>query len=81
MSKLFESTLLGPYELGYRIVMAPLTRMRSDTGDIPGELKVEHYRQRASKGGFFGRAFLANPDLPVRFRQGLLLNSYNRATF
>jgi N-ethylmaleimide reductase len=31
--------------------MAPLTRMRSDPGDIPSALMVEYYTQRSSKGG------------------------------
>src|SRR5260370_11731598 len=31
--------------------MAPLTRMRSDPGDIPSDLMVEYYSQRASKDG------------------------------
>ena len=35
----------------YRVVMAPLTRMRSEPGDIPGDLMVEYYAQRASEGG------------------------------
>ena len=30
MSKLFTPTQVGPYRLSHRIVMAPLTRMRSD---------------------------------------------------
>ncbi|MEH2484592.1 N-ethylmaleimide reductase [Bradyrhizobium sp. AZCC 2230] len=51
MSKLFTSTQVGPYKLSHRIVMAPLTRMRSDPGDIPSDLMVEYYTQRASKGG------------------------------
>jgi 2,4-dienoyl-CoA reductase-like NADH-dependent reductase (Old Yellow Enzyme family) len=29
----------------------------------------------------FGRAFIANPDLPERLRNGYELNKYNRATF
>lgn len=29
----------------------------------------------------FGRFFIANPDLPERFRRGLPLNPYDRATF
>ena len=51
MSKLFTSSQIGPYRLSHRVVMAPLTRMRSDPGDIPSELMVEYYTQRASEGG------------------------------
>src|SRR6201987_4007265 len=51
VSKLFTPTQLGPYRLGHRVAMAPLTRMRSDPGDIPSDLMVEYYSKRASKGG------------------------------
>src|SRR6201998_3394404 len=51
MSKLFTPAQVGPYKLSHRVVMAPLTRMRSDPGDIPSDLMVEYYTQRASKGG------------------------------
>jgi N-ethylmaleimide reductase len=51
MSKLFAPTQVGPYRLSHRVVMAPLTRMRSDPGDIPSDLMVEYYTQRASDGG------------------------------
>jgi N-ethylmaleimide reductase len=51
MSKLFTPTEVGPYRLSHRVVMAPLTRMRSDPGDIPSDLMVEYYTQRASNGG------------------------------
>src|SRR6202048_3385623 len=51
MSKLFSPGKIGPYQLSHRVVMAPLTRMRSDPGDIPSDLMVEYYSQRASKGG------------------------------
>jgi N-ethylmaleimide reductase len=51
MSTLFSPAELGPYHLSHRVVMAPLTRMRSDPGDIPSDLMVEYYAQRASKGG------------------------------
>src|ERR1700746_602373 len=51
MSKLFTPTQVGPYKLSHRVVMAPLTRMRSDPGDIPSDLMVEYYTQRASEGG------------------------------
>src|ERR1700761_5002917 len=38
--------------LRHRVVMAPLTRLRSDqAGDVPGDLMAEYYGQRASPGG------------------------------
>ncbi|MDE1917963.1 MAG: alkene reductase [Sphingomonadales bacterium] len=51
MSKLFTPTTLGALSLKHRVVMAPLTRMRSDPGDIPNALMREYYSQRASDGG------------------------------
>ena len=48
MSRLFAPAHIGPYTLSHRVVMAPLTRMRSGPGNIPGDLTVEYYRQRAS---------------------------------
>ncbi|WP_426409703.1 alkene reductase [Bradyrhizobium ganzhouense] len=51
MSNLFTPTQVGPYRLSHRVAMAPLTRMRSDPGDIPSELMVEYYKQRTTKGG------------------------------
>ena len=41
MSTLFSPVKIGPYELAHRIVMAPLTRMRSDQGDVPSNLMAE----------------------------------------
>jgi N-ethylmaleimide reductase len=43
MSTLFSPIEIGPYRLSHRIVMVPLTRMRSDPGDIPSDLMVEDY--------------------------------------
>ncbi|OUJ10678.1 alkene reductase [Acetobacter sp. DsW_063] len=51
MSKLFTPFRAGALELGHRVVMAPLTRMRASAGDIPNALMREYYDQRASKGG------------------------------
>ncbi|WP_230534210.1 alkene reductase [Microvirga roseola] len=49
---LFESLKLGALELKHRVVMAPLTRMRSkQPGNIPYDLNAEYYGQRASDGG------------------------------
>ncbi len=51
MSKLFTPFTAGALSLGHRVVMAPLTRMRSDAGDRPSALMLEYYTQRASAGG------------------------------
>jgi N-ethylmaleimide reductase len=51
MSKLFTPFRAGALSLGHRVVMAPLTRMRSDAGDRPSALMREYYAQRASEGG------------------------------
>ncbi|MGW0789473.1 alkene reductase [Streptomyces sp. NPDC002911] len=47
---LFTPVSLGDILLANRVVMAPLTRMRSGPSGAPGDLVVEHYRQRASLG-------------------------------
>jgi N-ethylmaleimide reductase len=49
MSLLFSPTKLGPLALQNRLVMSPLTRNRA-TGNVPNELMVEYYKQRASAG-------------------------------
>jgi N-ethylmaleimide reductase len=50
--KLFTPVGIGPIALGHRVVMAPLTRSRSvQPGDVPGDLMLEYYGQRASEGG------------------------------
>lgn len=52
MSKLFSSIHVGPVPLKHRVVMAPLTRSRAAMpGDVPSDLMVEYYSQRASDGG------------------------------
>jgi N-ethylmaleimide reductase len=47
---LFSPVTLGDLELANRVVMAPLTRLRSGASGVPGDLVVEHYRQRAGLG-------------------------------
>jgi N-ethylmaleimide reductase len=47
---LFERVNFGDFELGNRIVMAPLTRNRAGPGLVPGPFAAEYYRQRASAG-------------------------------
>lgn len=51
MPTLFDPLQLGDLKLANRIVMAPLTRMRSlQPGNIPSALNAEYYAQRASAG-------------------------------
>lgn len=47
---IFDPVRLGDLDLANRIVMAPMTRGRAGPGDVPGDLIVEYYRQRASAG-------------------------------
>lgn len=47
---LFSPVALGAIELANRIVMAPMTRDRAGPGDVPTDLMVEYYAQRASAG-------------------------------
>src|SRR5271157_1322184 len=49
-ARLFEPYKLGDMTLRNRIVMAPLTRNRASDGDVPNDLMVDYYRQRASAG-------------------------------
>ena len=47
---LFQPLQLGAFTAKNRIMMAPLTRGRSDPGSVPGAMMVEYYRQRAGAG-------------------------------
>lgn len=47
---LFEPARAGDIALSNRIVMAPLTRDRAGPRQVPTDLMVEYYRQRASAG-------------------------------
>jgi N-ethylmaleimide reductase len=69
---LFSPLTLGELELPNRLVMAPLTRLRTGDEGVPGPLVAEHYRQRASLGlivseGIFpspaGRSYQGQPGL------------------
>ncbi len=63
MSKdLFTPIQLGPYELPNRIVMAPLTRNRAGEGNVPQDLNVLYYRQRASAGLIITEATQVSPQ-------------------
>lgn len=47
---LFSPISLGALDLTNRIVMSPMTRDRAGDGDVPNDIMVEYYRQRASAG-------------------------------
>jgi N-ethylmaleimide reductase len=52
MSTLFTPVRIGGFDLDHRVVLAPLTRMRSEMpGNVPGAAMIEYYSQRASPGG------------------------------
>ena len=59
---LFSPLRLGPYELENRIVMAPLTRNRAGPGNVPRDMNVEHYAQRASAGLIITEATQISPQ-------------------
>jgi N-ethylmaleimide reductase len=49
---LFSPLQIGPYQLGHRLVMAPLTRMRAEKPSLaPRPLNAKYYAQRATPGG------------------------------
>ncbi len=50
MIDLFSPLQLGPLTLPNRMVMAPLTRSRAADGDVPSDLAVTYYTQRATAG-------------------------------
>lgn len=47
---LHQPVQLGALSLSNAIVMAPMTRDRAGPGDVPSDIMVEYYRQRASAG-------------------------------
>ena len=47
---LFQPLQLGAFTAKNRIIMAPLTRGRSDPGSVPNTMMAEYYRQRAGAG-------------------------------
>lgn len=52
MTRLFTSRKVGAYDLNHRVVLAPMTRLRTiQPDDIPSPMMAEFYGQRASEGG------------------------------
>lgn len=51
-SALHTSNQVGAYTLSHRVVLAPMTRLRTiQPGDIPSPMMADFYGQRASEGG------------------------------
>lgn len=48
--KIFTPIKVGAIEAKNRIVMAPLTRSRAVEGEVPNELAITYYKQRAGAG-------------------------------
>ncbi len=61
-SSLLTPVKLGAVELKNRIVMAPLTRNRAGEGNVPQDLNVEYYKQRATAGLIITEASQVSPE-------------------
>jgi N-ethylmaleimide reductase len=59
---LFSPFRLGKIELRNRLVMAPLTRNRAGPGNVPGDLAVTYYEQRANAGLIITEATQVCPE-------------------
>ena len=59
---LFSSITIGPNTLRNRMVMAPLTRNRAGEGNVPQQMNVKYYRQRATAGLIITEATQVSPD-------------------
>ncbi|OUL68264.1 alkene reductase [Paraburkholderia hospita] len=52
MARLFNPIQIGAYTLSHRVVLAPMTRLRTiQPDDIPSPMMADFYGQRASAGG------------------------------
>jgi N-ethylmaleimide reductase len=60
-SPLLVPLRLGALALPNRVIMAPMTRLRSDAALAPGELVAEYYAQRASAGLIVSEALAVRP--------------------
>jgi len=61
-SILFSSIKLGDITLSNRMVMAPMTRNRAAEGNVPQDINVEYYRQRATAGLIITEASQISPE-------------------
>jgi N-ethylmaleimide reductase len=61
-SNLFTPVELGAMALPNRVLLAPLTRNRADAGNVPSELALTYYVQRASGGLLITEATQVTPE-------------------
>lgn len=59
--KLLSSLTLGPYTIRNRVLMAPLTRTRAGDRNVPREMNVTYYKQRATAGLIITEATPVSP--------------------
>jgi len=62
LENLFSPARLGGITCNNRIMMAPLTRNRAAEGNVPQDLNVEYYRQRATAGLIISEASQVSPQ-------------------
>jgi N-ethylmaleimide reductase len=60
--KIFAPIKVGAIEAKNRIVMAPLTRSRAVEGEVPNELAITYYKQRAGAGLIVSEGTQIRPD-------------------
>ncbi|WP_309386208.1 alkene reductase [Cerasicoccus frondis] len=60
-SILLSPLQVGAWELPNRIIMAPLTRCRSNEGRVPNAMMAEYYQQRATAGLIITEATSVDP--------------------
>lgn len=76
-SDLFSAARFGDLQLANRIAMAPLTRVRTEPGHIPGELMAEYYAQRASAGLLIAEATMTQEGHSAfRFEPGIYSDAH-----
>ena len=71
---LFTPLQLGDLELPNRILMAPLTRVRTEQDHIPTPLMAEHYAQRASAGLIVAEATMVQEKCSAFVREPGIYN-------
>jgi N-ethylmaleimide reductase len=59
---ILSSFQVGPYSLANRLVMAPMTRNRAGVNNVPTDLNVVYYTQRASAGLIITEAAQVSPQ-------------------